>query len=57
MNSHTQYVLYEDENSSWGYNKVAILDYGEDKFELIYVVSEGSSNTVIKRYNYPAYFL
>jgi hypothetical protein len=31
--------LYEDLNTEWGYNKVALIDKGDDAFDLIYVAN------------------
>ena len=53
-----EYMMYEDLNADWGYNKVAIVDRGDDAFEIVYVVSEGKPDrNVIKRFVYPAYYL
>lgn len=50
--------MYEDRNTDWGYNKVAVVDRGDDAFELVYVVSEGKpTRNVIKRFVFPAYYL
>lgn len=36
-----QFVLYEDQNTEWGYNKVCLRDRHDDAFELLYVANEG----------------
>ncbi len=52
-----EHLLYEDLNTEWGYNKVALIDKGDDAFDLIYVANQGIGKNIIKRYAYPAYYL
>lgn len=54
-----QYQMYEDENTEWGYNKVAVVDKGNERFEIVYVCDddERADRTQVKRYSYPAYYL
>lgn len=37
------YPLYEDANNKWGYNKIAIIDRGEGRFNLLFIVNEGQN--------------
>ena len=34
------YTMYEDTNNKWGYNKISIIDRGEGRFNLLFVVNE-----------------
>lgn len=34
------YSLYEDTNNKWGYKKVSLVDRGEGRFNLLYIVNE-----------------
>ena len=53
-----EYVMYEDKNAEWGYNKLAFVDRGNEAFEIVYVANEGKlAKNVIKRFVYPAYYL
>jgi hypothetical protein len=50
--------MYEDQNAEWGYHKTVIKNLGQDSFELLYVVNEGSpQKNIVKRFVYPAYYL
>ena len=53
-----QYLLYDDENTEWGYNKVALVDRGNERFDLLFVCEDhkDAGSVLIKHYAYPAYF-
>lgn len=38
------YVLYEDNNNKWGYNKVTVASNKEGRFKLMFVVNEGETD-------------
>lgn len=46
------HTLYDDMNNKWGYNKVSVVDRGEGRFNLLFIVSEGSNKQVVKRYDF-----
>ena len=50
------YKMYDDVNNKWGYNKVSVVDRGEGRFNLLYVVNEGQNKQVVKRYDFPNIF-
>jgi len=52
----TNYVLYEDDNNKWGYNKVSVIDREFGRFQLLFLVDEGNKNCVLKKYDFPAIF-
>ena len=56
MLNKKSYPLYEDTNNKWGYNKVSMIDRGEGRFNLLYIVSEGQKRQVVKRYDFPNIF-
>jgi hypothetical protein len=56
VRNHIQYVLYEDKNTKWGYNKLSVVDRQHGRFDLVYVSNEGGHNNLIKRYSFPAVF-
>lgn len=43
VRNQQEYVLYEDQNAEWGYNKIQIRNLGNDAFELLYIANEGKS--------------
>lgn len=47
------YPMYEDTNNKWGYNKLSLIDRHEGRFNLLYVVAEGQSRQIVKRYDFP----
>ena len=50
------YSLYDDVNNKWGYNKVSLIDRGEGRFNLLYIVKEGQGKQVVKRYDFTNLF-
>jgi len=50
------YTLYEDLNNKWGYNKVSMVDRGEGRFNLLFIVNEGQNKQIVKRYDFPNIF-
>ena len=51
-----QYTLYDDLNNKWGYNKVSLVDRGEGRFNLLFIVNEGINRQIVKRYDFPNIF-
>ncbi len=51
-----EYVMYEEENAKLGYNKMSVIDRGQGRFDLLFVVSEGGAKNIIKRFSYPSIF-
>jgi len=45
--------MYEDANNKWGYNKVTVVDRGEGRFNLLFIVNEGQQRQIVKRYDFP----
>ena len=56
LHNMRHYTLYEDDNNKWGYNKVSLVDRGEGRFNLLYVVAEGTNKQIVKRYDFPNIF-
>lgn len=50
------YTLFEDLNNKWGYNKVSVIDRDFGRFSILYMVQEGKTDNIIKRYDFPAVF-
>lgn len=50
------YTMYEDTNNKWGYNKVSMVDRGEGRFNLLFIVNEGQNRQIVKRYDFPNIF-
>ena len=41
-------------NNKWGYNKVSLVDRGEGRFNMLFIVNEGDpTKQIVKRYDYP----
>jgi hypothetical protein len=52
--NRTNYTMYKEENNKWGYCKVAIsAKDGDGRFKLFFVVNEGETDQVLKRYDFP----
>ena len=49
-------MLYQETNNSWNYNKVAVVDKGYGRFQLLFIVAESKQNAILKRYDFPAIF-
>ena len=55
-----EYVMFKDENTEWGYNKLSVVDRGNDRFELVFATNgpdDKNSVMFVKRYSFPAYYL
>lgn len=50
------YTMYEDVNNKWGYDKVSMVDRGEGRFNLLFIVNEGKNKQIVKRFDYPNLF-
>jgi len=50
------YILYDDDNNRFGYNKVAMTDRGNKRFQILFVANEGETDQIIKRYDWPNVF-
>ena len=50
------YTMYEDTNNKWGYNKVSLIDRGEGRFNILFVVNESKNKQIVKRYDFPNIF-
>ena len=56
VKTRLHYVLFEDYNNKWGYNKTSVIDRGEGRFNILYVSNEGKTDQIIKRIDFPAIF-
>ena len=56
MRARRAYMLYQEPNNIWGYNKVTAVDRGHGRFQLLFVVAEGKDDQIVKRYDFPAVF-
>ena len=56
MLNRRNYPMYEDPNNKWGYNKVSMVDRGEGRFNLLFIVNEGRDKQIVKRYDFPNIF-
>ena len=56
MLNKRNYPMYEDTNNKWGYNKVSLVDRGEGRFNLLFIVNEGRDKQIVKRYDFPNIF-
>ena len=56
MVNKRNYPMYEDPNNKWGYNKVSMVDRGEGRFNLLFIVNEGRDKQIVKRYDFPNIF-
>jgi len=40
----------------WNYHKVALIDKNHGRFQILFIVSEGKNDQIVKRYDFPAIF-
>ena len=54
ISNQRHFTMYEDMNNKWGYNKVSLVDRGEGRFNMVFIVNEGhTTRQIVKRYDYP----
>ena len=56
VKTRNHYVLFEDYNNKWGYNKTSLIDRGDGRFNLVFISNEGPTGQIVKRHDFPAIF-